>query len=108
MARERECFVCGCTDERACPGGCAWAAKDLVIKVTKRGKPGEVRRSICTRCAYVLERLDSLRKTLGVKDAERVTFELGAFAALRLANGWRGGDKKSPSDCGRRLRGDAR
>lgn len=22
------CFVCGCTDEVACPGGCWWAAND--------------------------------------------------------------------------------
>ena len=89
MARERECFVCGCTQKRACPGGCAWAARDLTIRVTKRGKTRDVHRPICTRCAYVLERLDSLRKTVGVKDAERVTFELGAFAALRITRDWR-------------------
>lgn len=34
MARKLECLGCGCTDERACPGGCAWS------------EPG-----ICTRCA---------------------------------------------------------
>lgn len=22
--RKRKCRVCGCTDERACPGGCTW------------------------------------------------------------------------------------
>lgn len=25
----RSCSVCGCTDDRACPGGCAWVADDL-------------------------------------------------------------------------------
>lgn len=26
---ERTCRVCGCTDERACPGGCWWVEADL-------------------------------------------------------------------------------
>jgi hypothetical protein len=25
----RRCRVCGCTDERPCPGGCFWVAADL-------------------------------------------------------------------------------
>lgn len=25
----RRCRVCGCTDERACPGGCSWVEEDL-------------------------------------------------------------------------------
>jgi hypothetical protein len=25
----RSCRICGCTDDRACPGGCAWVAEDL-------------------------------------------------------------------------------
>lgn len=25
----RACRVCGCTDDRACPGGCSWVAADL-------------------------------------------------------------------------------
>lgn len=24
-----QCWQCGCTDERACPGGCWWVADDL-------------------------------------------------------------------------------
>lgn len=24
-----ECEICGCTDDRACPGGCAWVAPGL-------------------------------------------------------------------------------
>ena len=25
--RERQCVYCGCTDSRACPGGCGWAVR---------------------------------------------------------------------------------
>ena len=25
----RRCRKCGCTDDRACPGGCWWVAEDL-------------------------------------------------------------------------------
>lgn len=25
----RQCRICGCTDQHACPGGCSWAAEDL-------------------------------------------------------------------------------
>lgn len=27
--KTRSCRVCGCTDDRACPGGCLWADEDL-------------------------------------------------------------------------------
>lgn len=26
---DRTCRYCGCTDDRACPGGCAWVAPDV-------------------------------------------------------------------------------
>jgi hypothetical protein len=29
MARDRVCRDCGCTDARACPGGCTWVFTDL-------------------------------------------------------------------------------
>ncbi len=35
---ERWCRVCGCTDDRACEGGCGWSARDL-----------------CDRCAPFVE-----------------------------------------------------
>lgn len=35
---ERRCRQCGCTDNRACPGGCAWVEDDL-----------------CSRCSLVEE-----------------------------------------------------
>jgi len=25
----RECFVCGCSEEAGCPGGCTWIESDL-------------------------------------------------------------------------------
>ena len=52
------CFVCGCTDERACQGGCTWAA-------------GPADRELCSRCAEgiglavaALERAASLLQEL--------------------------------------------
>jgi hypothetical protein len=35
------CLRCGCTDEQACPGGCAWA-------------PGPMDGDLCSRCAEEL------------------------------------------------------
>lgn len=29
MARIKTCRGCGCTDARACPGGCSWVTADL-------------------------------------------------------------------------------
>lgn len=36
MIRAGQCIECGCTDERACPGGCIWA---------------NVTATLCSRCA---------------------------------------------------------
>lgn len=35
----RTCWVCGCTDERACPGGCAWASPDAGVDVCTTCQP---------------------------------------------------------------------
>ncbi len=43
--RIRQCLVCGCTDERGCPGGCAW------------GKGNE--RDLCSQCIRAREDLQS-------------------------------------------------
>lgn len=32
---EQRCRVCGCTDERACPGGCWWIENDLCSNCAK-------------------------------------------------------------------------
>lgn len=29
------CRVCGCTDERACPGGCIWAESNLCSRCAR-------------------------------------------------------------------------
>lgn len=29
LTTERACRYCGCTDDHACPGGCAWVAPDV-------------------------------------------------------------------------------
>jgi len=34
-----ECVVCGCTESRACPGGCAWLAYDA-----------DTERGVCSAC----------------------------------------------------------
>ncbi len=36
MIQAGQCLQCGCTDERACPGGCIWA---------------NVTATLCSRCA---------------------------------------------------------
>lgn len=29
---KRKCRICGCTDDKACPGGCYWVGRDLCSK----------------------------------------------------------------------------
>lgn len=41
-AAARVCKYCGCTDDEACPGGCAWAFDE--------GDPGGEDGAVCTRC----------------------------------------------------------
>ncbi len=57
-AKTDPCVACGCTDERACPGGCYWyepglcsacAIKQNLIKVSKK----EIVR--CPKCGCVIE-----------------------------------------------------
>lgn len=43
---EVRCFVCGCTDEVACPGGCWWAADD-----ENHGQ------DVCSRCVELRDDL---------------------------------------------------
>jgi len=35
----RKCRVCGCTDDRACKGGCYWVAVDLCSKCFDKSNP---------------------------------------------------------------------
>jgi hypothetical protein len=32
LGREPQCRKCGCTEDRACPGGCSWVAPNLCSK----------------------------------------------------------------------------
>ena len=44
VVAEGQCRLCGCTDERACPGGCWWVADDLCSscwRVLTPTQPGE-------------------------------------------------------------------
>lgn len=40
VRRTRACVECGCTEAKACPGGCSWASLDPPV---------------CSQCALVLE-----------------------------------------------------
>jgi len=58
------CQVCGCTDERACPGGCYWIAEEL-----------------CSNCGviitrtYIMELIELLNKS-GINSKHQVIQEL--------------------------------
>lgn len=43
-SRIRTCRCCGCTDLRACPGGCSWVLIDI-----------ETPTGVCSQCAVELE-----------------------------------------------------
>jgi hypothetical protein len=36
--RRRSCRVCGCTNQRGCPGGCYWVDKDLCSSCAPKRK----------------------------------------------------------------------
>jgi hypothetical protein len=88
MAGEKTCFVCGCTNSHACPGGCYWVARVLGEKLKTDVGP------LCSRCAHVLEGLEPYRAELTVEErepspVELVAFGLGVRAALRITRDWR-------------------
>jgi hypothetical protein len=53
-AGERACRGCGCTDRRACPGGCAWVLLDI-----------EADTGVCSACAHRLRWHMPLMATVG-------------------------------------------
>lgn len=73
---KRECWACGCTDDRACPGGCSW---DRCRGRTADGKD----LSVCTSCVRVLHALVGLSKRLKISKLERTAYELGALSMLK-------------------------
>lgn len=42
---ECTCRVCGCTDDRACPGGCYWVEEDLCSECAGKGGDAHDNRS---------------------------------------------------------------
>lgn len=56
MARiiEHPCEGCGCTESRACPGGCSWDTDFL-----------EQGRYVCNRCAPAVARKEGQERTNG-------------------------------------------
>lgn len=38
-SQQRRCRVCGCTDDRACPGGCRWVDLDLCSRCAEANAP---------------------------------------------------------------------
>lgn len=62
------CCICGCTDDRACPGGCSWV-----------NDPAGLMRDICSACAPgVAAKLESTSSTKAAKQHDRIeTIPLG-------------------------------
>lgn len=48
----RICRGCGCTDDRACPGGCSWALMDFGL-VCEEVLPAQG--GICSQCAEEMD-----------------------------------------------------
>ncbi len=66
MTAERTCIRCGCTDSRACAGGCAWVSPAI---------------DICTACAVpVLVSFDDLPRQLFLAfDAPKLPVIIGRY-----------------------------
>jgi hypothetical protein len=70
------CRGCGCTDDRACPGGCAWALMDFEIHA---GRIFPLPSGVCSACAEEWA-FDSTMLTNALSnDALRTQAELGFF-----------------------------
>lgn len=68
---EVRCFVCGCTDEVACPGGCWWAADDEL-----HGQ------DVCNRCVELRDDLTATGRPVTLSQlAERTGEERDEAAA---------------------------
>lgn len=52
---DRTCRGCGCTDSRACPGGCAWLLLDIAAPT-----------GVCTTCAEILQYQMDLLASIGI------------------------------------------
>ena len=66
------CFVCGCTLDCECPGGCAWL------------KQKGLRRPLCSRCSFTLRRSRAYQRRLKLSKLESAFFAAGIMAALQI------------------------
>lgn len=62
------CIGCGCHDERACPGGCAWLRVDQIAEV-----------GVCSECPGHVERFDAGDRTL----SDEATYAIEDAAAAQ-------------------------
>lgn len=58
------CRGCGCTDERACPGGCAWTEADLCSTCAEAG--ARLRRRVVLGLAVVAAFVAGFWSAIGV------------------------------------------
>lgn len=66
--KERTCLICGCTDSKACEGGCSWLRFEEII----HGTP-----DICSKCITnaVPECIDLLIETIMLTHQEEIDAE---------------------------------
>lgn len=60
-----QCWACGCTEHRACPGGCGWAAANLCTSCDDHVASPKFTPK---RCARSRERGPALRSAAGAKE----------------------------------------
>jgi ParB family chromosome partitioning protein len=72
------CRKCGCTEEAACPGGCAWVEDDLCSACAPASGDGE---AVCVGCEIALEEgvRDALEALMDAEPQEAVRHESGAI-----------------------------
>lgn len=82
--RYPKCRVCGCTDERACPGGCWWVEVDLcsrcAAEIDKRRQRRQVRVVVCVGAAALV----LLAATFAAGELGRPGFWAGAVLGVLL------------------------
>lgn len=50
MKQRMACVVCGCTQDRGCPGGCSWVSLRELVRLNCEGP-------LCTTCGVMIARL---------------------------------------------------
>ena len=57
------CTCCGCTDERACPGGCSWLIKHPVAVCSACAPGTRLKRALRFLAVYIATR-DAIAETI--------------------------------------------